>query len=297
MVPNNNLSVLPFYTNIQQQNARKWWVNGKVYPLFTPAGFLLPFQIQMPITEDMQLLAFDLYNRDGELIASLKQGVTEMGITQVKFNDYSVVVFPGKLPVLPQLDNGQYYIHCRIDTDTQGEYEYFSEIFTVVNDISGYLKLEWWDIEDFVTDAGTIVYKYAGNAQFRNVLYLCADIAKPEYVFNEEIIERDGYTFPVKQVSEKQYRFSFFASEYLLDVLRFVRMADYARITKDGQTYMNLDTFLITPEWEDNGDVAAVDAEFTTDTVAKKIGRGWIRGDNGDFNDDFNDDFDNITND
>jgi len=296
MVPNNNLSVLPFYTNIEQQNARKWWVNGKVYPLFTPAGFLLPFQIQMPITEDMQLLAFDLYNRDGELITSLKQGVTEMGITQVKFNDYSVVVFPGKLPVLPQLDNGQYYIYCDIDTDTQGKHEYFSEMFTVVNDISGYLKLEWWDIEDFVTDAGTIVYKYAGNAQFRNVLYLCADIAKPEYVFNEEIIERDGYTFPVKQVSEKQYRFSFFASEYLLDVLRFVRMADYARITKDGQTYMNLDTFLITPEWEDNGDVAAVDAEFTTDTVAKKIGYSYLPLDNGDFNDDFNDDFDNIQN-
>ena len=45
MVPNNNLSVLPFYTSIEQQNARKWWIFGKVYPLFTPAGFLLPFQL------------------------------------------------------------------------------------------------------------------------------------------------------------------------------------------------------------------------------------------------------------
>ena len=45
MVPNNNLSVLPFYTSIEQQNARKWWIFGKIYPLFQPAGFLLPFQL------------------------------------------------------------------------------------------------------------------------------------------------------------------------------------------------------------------------------------------------------------
>ena len=45
MIPNNNLSVLPWYTSIEQQNARKWWTYGKIYPLFTPAGFLLPFQI------------------------------------------------------------------------------------------------------------------------------------------------------------------------------------------------------------------------------------------------------------
>ena len=106
-------------------------------------------------------------------------------------------------------------------------------------------------------DAGTIVYKYTNGTQFRNVLYLQADIAKPEYPFEEEGETRDGYFFPIKQISEKHYRFSFLASEYLLDVMRFIRMADYAHIEKNGQIY-KLDTFLITPDWEDNGDVAAV---------------------------------------
>lgn len=55
----------------------------------------------------------------------------------------------------------------------------------------------------------------------------------------------------------------------------------------------NLDTFLITPEWEDNGDVASVEAEFDTATVAKKIGLGYIKAQRGDFNDDFNNDFNN----
>ena len=78
--------------------------------------------------------------------------------------------------------------------------------------------------------------------------------------------------------------------------MRFIRMADYATIQYHGQTY-NLDTFLITPEWEDNGDVASVEAEFDTATVAKKIGRGYVGpGTVGDFNNDFNHDFNNQQN-
>ena len=122
-------------------------------------------------------------------------------------------------------------------------------------------------------DAGTIVYK---NPAFKNILYLDSALAKPEYPFEEEGESRDGYFFPIKQISEKRYRFAFFASEYLLDVMRFIRMADYAEIEWHGQKYP-LDTFLITPEWENNGDVASVEAQFDTATVAKKIGVGYIK--------------------
>ncbi len=181
------------------------------------------------------------------------------------------------------MPNGRYYLMM------VWAYAIYSEIFTVVNDIQPYLKIRWWDVEDFTMDAGTIVYT---NPAFKNVLYLKADIAKPEYPFEEEGETRDGYFFPTKQISEKRYRFSFLASEYLLDVMRFIRMADFAEIEYHGQTY-SLDTFLITPEWEDNGDVAAVDAEFDTATVAKKIGLGYVKAQRGDFNDDFNNDYNN----
>lgn len=286
MIPNNNLSVLPFYTSIEQQNARKWWMYGKVYPLFTPAGFLLPFQI-MRDHRSNAISVFRIYTKDGQLVGDYSARISEMGFAIKSFTSYDVIVFPGQLPILTQFDNGQYYAELGDGIQT-----WYSEVFTVVNDISGYLKLEWWDVEDFIMDAGAIVYT---EPAFKNVLYLCSDIAKPEYDFSEDVIERDGYTFPVKQVSEKRYRFSFLASEYLLDVLRFVRMADYARITKDGQTWHDLDTFLISPEWEDNGDVAVVDAEFTTATVAKKNGIGYMPTQRGDFNNDYNNDF-NITN-
>ncbi len=389
MTPNNNLSVLPWYTAKDQQNARKWWIN-KVYPLFTPATHILPFQIMResrtkiiyepgtalqlsdsdtgyityngdwyqdldgyrvnvyenltvtqvylencPPTADipdpaqavafnsagkvigffesgiyddyyngvwnlptgttkiyvmaynanvgtktvtvstvktttitLPLTKFDLYKEDGDYEDSLLEEMKDAGLTIKPFANYDVIVFPDDDTVMAEIEDGRYYAELSDGVET-----WYSEVFTVVNDISPYLKLQWWDVSDFVMDAGTIVYE---NPTFKNVLYLPSDVAKPEYNFEDETEDRDGYTFPTKQISTKVYHFSFLAPEYLLDVMRFIRMADFVRITRDGQTY-TADTFLITPEWEDNGDVASVDAEFTTDTVAKKIGLAYMR--------------------
>lgn len=285
MIPNNNLSVLPFYTSLDQQDARKWWMYGRVYPLYCPAGFLLPFQILTPHTNwtVSSIRPVNIVDANtGEIVAEITDAI-RAGITKREFTalGYDVWVFPGQLPVINELPNGRYYLEVVFS------YTFYSEIFTVVNDIEPYLKITWWDEADFVMDAGTIVYE---SPSFQNVLYLPSDIAKPQYQFEEEGENRDGYFFPTKQISEKRYRFNFLASEYLLDVMRFIRMADHAQIEYHGQTY-SLDTFLITPEWEDNGDVAVVEAEFDTATVAKKLGVGYIRAQRGDFNDDFNNDF------
>lgn len=287
MIPNNNLSVLPFYTSIDQQNARRWWVYGRIYPLFTQAMFMLPFQIiRAHDSGHGTITDFKIYKADGTSVGTYTTQINQY-IHIKRFTDYDVWVYSAQFPLFPTFNNGQYYAKI-----ADGVNVWYSEVFTVVNDITPYLRIEWWDVEDFIMDAGAIVYT---NPQFHNVLYLDSTIAKPEYPFEEEGETRDGYFFPIKQISEKHYRFKFFASEYLLDVMRFIRMADYARITYKGQTY-NLDTFLITPDWEDNGDVASVEAEFDTATVAKKIGRGYIVPNGGDFNNDFSADFDNEPN-
>ena len=286
MIPNNNLSVLPWYSSIEQQNARKWWIYGRIYPLYTPAMFMLPFQILRTHRTGTTISSFRVYTKDGTLVGTYTQQIRDAGLTIKQFATlgYDVIVFPALFPVFSQMENGQYYAVVYDGTQT-----WYSEMFTVVNDIQPYLKLTWWDLSDFVMDAGTIVYE---SPSFKNVLYLQANIAKPEYQFEEEGETRDGYFFPTKQISEKRYRFTFLASEYLLDVMRLIRMADYAEIEANGQRY-SLDTFLITPDWEDNGDVAAVEAVFDTATVAKKIGLGYIKAQRGDFNDDFNNDYNN----
>ena len=47
------------------------------------------------------------------------------------------------------------------------------------------------------------------------------------------------------------------------------------------------------PKWEDQGDLAAVECEFETDTVIANIGGFVPKKLGGDFNNDYNEDFDN----
>lgn len=284
MTQNNNLSVLPFYTDIEQQNHRKSYAFGAIYPLFAPANFLLPFQIMRP-TRGNAITNVWLWDRYGNVIANLTQNMKDVGLQIVRFQalGYDIIVFPAFLPMPTNMLDGIHYL-----TISDGAQTWYSEMFTIVHDMTPYLKIEWWDVENFVFDAGQIVYR---NPAFRNRLYFCAELGKPEYQFDEEGESRDGYYFPIKQISEKTYKCTVLAPEYLCDVMRFIRMADHVKITdKYGREY-KVDTFLITPKWQTQGDLASVEIEFETNTVAKKIGRGLTMQNKGDFNNDFNNDF------
>lgn len=285
MIQNNNISVLPWYTSIEQQNHRKSYAYGTIYPLFTPKRTLLPFQI-MRNTSSRNITRAQLYDKNGVLFADITTALKETGLQIVPFASlgYDVIVYPSLLPFAIDTPDGIYYARM-----TDGVNVWYSEMFTIVGDLSGCLKIEWYDVENFVFDAGQIVYQ---NPKFHNVLYLCTELGKPEYTFEEEGETRDGYFFSEKQISEKTYRCMALAPEYLCDVMRFIRMSDKVFVTdKYGRQY-DCDTFLITPKWQTQGDLASVEIEFETATVAKKIGRGYITpGRKGDFNNDFNNDF------
>lgn len=284
MIPNNNLSVLPWYSSIEQQNARKWWAYDRVYPLFTPQRYILPFQIIRESSEINSITYFKIYKSDGSLVGDYTSEISPY-ISFKAFDDYDVIVFTGVEPLFSSFNVGQYYAELK-----EGDNVWYSEVFTVVDTIQNFLKIEWWNVEDFTMDAGTIVYR---DPDFHNVIYLMADIAKPDYSFEEDGESRDGYFFPVKQISEKKYKFQFLASEYILDVMRLIRLSDVVSIAKVGARY-RADSFLMSVEWEGDGDIASVEAEFDTATVAKKIGGAYLIGRMGDFNDDFNNDFFNI---
>ena len=286
MIQNNNISVLPWYTSINEQNHRKSYAYGAIYPLFAPDDRLLPFQI-IRNTRSNNVTSVVLYEKTGKQVANITTYMKETGLQIVRFQTlgYDVILYPSILPMpLNQLD-GIYYM-----TLSDGAQTWYSEMFTVVQDVSSYLKIQWWDIENLVFDAGQIVYK---NTDFKNTLYLCTELGKPDYEFEEDGEERDGYFFPEKQISVKTFKCTILAPEFLCDVMRFIRMADYIHITdKYGREY-DCDTFLITPKWQTQGDLASVEIEFKTNTVVKKIGRGYIISNKGDFNEDFNNDFDN----
>ena len=285
MTSNNNISVLPFYTNIDEQNHRKSYAYGEIYPLFSQAGMLLPFQIQRTHRNNA-ISQVRLYRKDGTLVDTLTQAMTEAGLQVVPFSayGYDIILFPAVFPI-SQVNwmDGQYYLTVRDGVQT-----WYSEIFTVVQNISSYLKIEWYNDDDLVFDGGRFVFN---NPQFHNFLYFATEVGKPEYTFEEEGESRDGFFFPEKQLSEKRYKCTILAPEYLCDVMRLIRMCDHVRVTdKYGRIY-DCDQFLITPEWQEQGDLASVEIEFETDTVVKKIGRGYTVPSGADFNDDYNNDY------
>lgn len=131
------------------------------------------------------------------------------------------------------------------------------------------MKIEWYDADDFIMDAGAIVYSNG----YKNELFLDMEIGMPEYEFEEEVAERNGYQFPISQISYKKYKFTILVPEEVCDVMRFIRLSDHIYISTRENTY-KATSFLMTPTWAEQGYLAEVACEFTTDTVAKKIGKG-----------------------
>ena len=131
------------------------------------------------------------------------------------------------------------------------------------------MKIDWYDVEDFLFDAGAIAY----SDGYKNEMFFDAEIGMPEYEFEEEVAERNGYQFPISQISYKKYKFTILVPEEVCDVMRFIRLSDHIRISTKNDTY-EATSFLMTPTWAEQGYLAEVACEFTTDTVAKKIGKG-----------------------
>lgn len=290
MTPNNNLSPLPFYTDIELQQHRRSYAYGEVFPLYADTDKLLPFQIY--IGEIANLIDIEIIGDNGT--KNIYRQMTDAGLKVVNITQNerqaSYVVFPALYPMALSLSEGRYYIKVSaVDIITGKTTYYYSDIITLVNNTDGYIKIMWYDNEDLYFDAGAILYE-----DYKPYIYICSEIGKPDYVFEEEATERDGYTFIEKQISEKTYKFTMLANEPLCDVMRFIRMADNVIIRdKYGRVY-EADTFLITPKWQTQGDIASVECEFQTDTVVKKINKGYTIAKKGDFNNDFSNSFDKL---
>ena len=97
----------------------------------------------------------------------------------------------------------------------------------------------------------------------------------PEYKFTEDGEERNGCFFPIKQISEKVYKMSFTAPEYLCDVMRLIRMADYIEITDNLGRHYDVEQFEMDVKWSQGGHYAEVTCSIQTDSVIKKIGKAY----------------------
>ena len=278
---NNNISPLPFYDDINLQNHRKDYAFGNIYQLITYKNMLLPFQVVLAGGTAINWVR--LYNFNTGAYTDITASIKENGLALKSYTDFKLLKYPGTLPIVEIKHEGLYYLAISI-SDLGIIY---SDVFTVTNKIDDYLLLEYYNSYNFELKGGIV--DFSDNFKFK--CYLNTQVGKPEYDFEEEATERMGYTFIESQVSKKIYKFTFIAPEYLCDALRIVRLCENKRAISKKQTY-DMTTFTMEPEWQDQGDLAAVECEFETDTVIANIGGYEPKLLGGDFNNDYNNDFD-----
>lgn len=277
----NSFNVLPFYDNLDKQNHRKSYAYNSMYPLIVKNGTFIPFQINLGVATSGTPRVY-IVSPDGGQVERT-QSFVQAGLRVQISQGRSIITFPGIHQMAPVLEPGRHHIRL----EWLG-YALYSEEFTVVGSTEDFLSLEWSSLEGLFFPGGWIDYSQG----FKHKLYLDAQLGKPEYKFEEEGEVRDGYFFPEKQISEKVYKFTFLAPEYLLDALRIVRLSDEVFVTDKFGTKYRCDTFLMTPTWQTQGNLASVVVEFETDTVVKKVGLGSQEPYTlGDFNEDYNEDY------
>lgn len=265
MTPNNNLFPLPWYKSVKYQDFRKSYAYGNVFQLIAPDRSLLPFQIRRAHRASAAFTLRVLYD-DGTLYRNISTDAAA-DLHVVSGTDFDIIQYcnSGLANQFAQpLAPGRYYAELSDGVET-----WYSEVFNVVDDLSRYIRLEYWSADNQEYDGGEIAYLNG----YRNVLYICSELGKPDYEYEEEADPRDGFPFVEKQISKKTFRFECKAPEYLVDALRVVWLSDYVRMTANGQQYEVMH-FLSDPNWQEDGHYAMVECEVEADTVIKKIGVG-----------------------
>ena len=279
-----NTTSLAFYSRLDQQSHRLGYAYGGVYSLICSITKLLPFQVIVETTFPA-VTAVLLRSIDGTLMRDLTTIFSATELKRISYDTYDVLVYLGATAVSPALAEGLYYLEIQADTE-----KLYSEVFNAVGAVqaSEIIEITYWDNNDFIFQhtVGRLVY----SDNYRNKIYLPTKLAKPEYKIEEVVEDRDGFKFVEKQIQKKLFKFSFLAPEYLCDVVSIIGMHDNIVINYNNKIYHVYD-ILFTPTWTEDGFLANIDAEFTTDAVIKKIGRLFPKHNLGDFNTDFNTDF------
>lgn len=276
---NNNFTPLAWHRgNIELQSNRATYAYGHIVPLYASSTSLVPFQI---ITEsgEFNVNSYNIRLRhiDGSLVTG--DNLWQLfRLVKVTVGSYDVVIFDGHTfdPELSisELPIGQYYFSLT-SYNTGGNVTWYSDVVTIVSDVSKMTKITWYDALDLKFGEGLIKYRYKVSGvtyQYKNWMYFHEELGMPEYTVEEEGETRDGLFYSSKIVSGKKYKMQVEQlTETMCDALRFVHLSDFVTVRDGYGREYSCDSVLITPEWK-SGSVASAAVEIVTDTFVKSVG-------------------------
>ena len=177
MIPNNNLSVLPFYDSVEKQNHRKDYAFGDIFSLLTPDRKILPFQIIRPHAGS-GINSVVLRNVDGSSFLNITAEILATGlkINSYASSGYDIILYDGILPMPITTPEGLYYLEIHSNT------VFYSEVFNIVRNLDSCLKIVYSDEESLLFEGGMI--DYTGIFKFN--IYLPTQLGRPDYEFEEQ---------------------------------------------------------------------------------------------------------------
>lgn len=277
---NNNLSSIPFYRSVAEQDFKKWYAYGEHTPLKVSRTKLLPFFFfHAGATSSPSVSSVSFYNECGDSVSvsttytnAIKNAISSY------VNNGGVTFFFTDTSSNMSLPKGFHYLRIGVSVGGTTTY-YYSELFQICEDatlLMECIKVKWYDSEDVqISGGGVIPFAHQAHTYYYNQMFLSSDIGMPEYSFTEEGEDRDGHFFPVKQISEKVYKMKFVATESMCDCLRLACQSDVVKITDHNDKVYDVEHLELNVTWLDGGFFAEVEISFETDTVVKKIGKAY----------------------
>lgn len=262
----NNFSPLAFREKSMKATYKKWYAYGKEFALPFSTTELPPFQFTVANLPSFDPTTVEVFLVDE---ATGTRGATGINIKVDSMDGHGSVLYvsPGSNVYAKSIEPGVY----RAEFAIPGGETYVSTPICVTEGIetnTNFVKLEYWNDEKLAYPNGFVTT--GTNNDFKFQMYIPTTFFKPKYEFEEEITKRAGYKFLELQTCNKVFGFNFLAPEYICDALRLVRLSDYIRFTHDGE-YYNALNFEYSPDWQDNGYLAAIECQFETDTIIQKL--------------------------
>lgn len=287
---NNNLSPIPFYESLAEQDFRKWYAYGGMYKNIVTDDRLIPFFFVHTNTE-ATISWVKFFKCCGEEIqgaGSFNMSYDEAFDHGGSGNAFGTILQPkiGRMEASGNvtyyytakgaydlgLPRGFYYIQIHFSDGS----DRYSDIFYVEpTSANRGVLMKFYDGSDLEYEDGVVPYAHGYNGYYGNQVYLDTEIGMPEYTITEDGEERDGRFFPIKQLSEKKYHCKAVLPEYMCDCLRLACLSDVVNITDQYGRVYDVEHVEIEVDWLDGGALAEVEITFETDTVVKKVGKSY----------------------
>ena len=272
---------LLFFDSLAEQHRAKDYVyERQKAPIAVRINHAPPFQVVIPLGV-ANMNSVTLVKESDGVETDRYAVMAPLGFATRSFGAYKIIVWAGvaSIPYVSgsgggNLEKGTYYLKV-----SNGSQTIYSEEFVMADDVDDagqFIKIEYCHAENFPLPGDYhIDYRFG----YRNFLYLRTRIGKPEYISEKVVENRDGFNFREQTIRYKRSRFEILAPEEVIDIISLIGLHDTVTIYK-GDKVLEVDEFeMLSPDWMERGDVAAVECEFKTDTVVVVNGKGIATGD------------------